>query len=72
MLEAGLVPGSVVEGFDVVEQDRAEFGAGDVFPVAVDVADLAFECRPGSARRMTDACGERSNGVKGCDRLQKR
>ena len=35
-----MVSGAVVEGFDVVEQDRAELGSGDVSPVAVKVADL--------------------------------
>ena len=47
MLEACLVSGAVVEGFDVVEQDRSELGSGDVAPVAVKVSDLAFECGPG-------------------------
>ncbi len=46
VVEAGLVRAPVVEGFDVIEQDRAELAAGELGPVAVDVADLSFECRP--------------------------
>ena len=47
MAESGLVAGSVVERFDVVEQDCSQFGSSELGPVAVGVADLAFERRPG-------------------------
>ena len=60
MLESGLVPGPVVERFDVVEQDRAQFRAGDVAPVAVKMMDLAFERRPdGFHRSVIEAIADR-------------
>ena len=34
--EAGLVTGTVVEGFDVGEQDGAELGSGEISPNVVD------------------------------------
>ena len=43
--------GAVVEGFDVVEQDRAELAAGFGFPGIPDVGDFGFEHGPGRFHR---------------------
>lgn len=46
VFEAGLVAGAVVEGLDVVEQDRAHLGASALFDRSLDVADLVLRGRP--------------------------
>ena len=51
MVEANLVSLPVVEHFDVFEQDRSKLRAGEVFPSAVDVSKIAFECGPARFHR---------------------
>ena len=46
MLQAGLVALAVVERFDVVEQNRAQLGPRDVFPIAVNRQHVTLDRRP--------------------------
>ena len=56
MAEAGLVAGAVVEGLDVVEQDRAHLGSGALADGSPDVADLVLQrCPEGLHRSVVEA-----------------